>query len=132
MKLPVHEGLYDPETKTPQLQGTRCDACGATFFPPLSIGCEVCGAQSLQPATLVATGVILSVSTVHLHGGSDIQAPFTIAEIALDDGPLIRGTMTRVVEPEAIGARTAARFVVVRVDDDGNEVVEPRFELVAS
>ena len=129
---PAHEDLYDTDREPPLFRGTRCTACDATFFPPLWIGCEVCGATSLQPAQLVAAGVIHSVATVHLHAGGDIEAPFTVTEVELDDGPLIRATMVDNVDPAVIGQRAAARFVVVRVDDDGNEIVEPRFAVVAS
>jgi hypothetical protein len=55
-----------------------------------------------------------------------------MAEIQLDAGPLIHATMVEVVEPDVIGRRVAARFVVARQDDDGNDVVEPRFEVVAA
>jgi uncharacterized protein len=133
VRIAAQPGLYDPADETPRLQGIRCEQCGATFFPPFGIGCEVCGApeSALQAASLDAMGVLHSVATVHLHGGKDIEAPFAIGEIQLDAGPLIRATLTNVVEPEAIGARAAAHWVVVRTDDDGNDVVEPRFEVVA-
>ncbi len=132
MKLAAHPGLYDPDQDPPILRGTRCGQCSATFFPPFSVGCEVCGAPeaSLEPADLAATGLIHSVATVHRHGGHDIETPFTVAEIELDDGPLIRATMVENVEPAVIGTRAAARFVVVRLDEEGHEVVEPRFTLV--
>ena len=133
MRIAAHEGLYDTADDPPRLRGVRCAACGAVAFPPFGIGCEVCGADeaSLESAPLAGAGVVHSVATVHLHGGRDIEAPFTIAEIQLDDGPLIRATLLDVVEPDAIGARADARWVVVRVDDDGNEVVEPRFAVGA-
>ena len=131
MRIAAHEGLYDTADDPPRLRGVRCEACDAVAFPPFGIGCEVCGATQLAPAVLAGAGTVHSVATVHLHGGKDIAAPFTIAEIQLDDGPLIRATLVDVVEPDAIGARAEARWSVVRVDDDGNEVVEPRFAVTA-
>src|SRR4051794_6246176 len=110
VRAAAHPGLYDPADDQPALQGIRCDQCGTRFFPPFGIGCEVCGApaSALHPASLAAAGVLYSVATVHLHGGKDIEAPFTMAEIQLDDGPLIRATLTDVVEPTVIGARAVA------------------------
>jgi len=130
MRVAAHTGLYDVTGDRPVLQGTRCASCGTTFFPALSLGCEVCGATQLEAIALEATGVLHSVATVHLYQGHDIEAPFAIGEIQLDAGPLIRGTMADLVERDAIGTRVAASWATLRADDDGNDVVEPRFGLV--
>ena len=63
---------------------------------------------------------------VHLHGGKDIDAPFVVVEIALDDGPLIRGLLANNTNDDVIGARVSGQWMK-RVDDDGNVSVEPRF-----
>lgn len=133
MKTAAQPGLYDPEESVPRLMGTRCSGCGTCFFPPLGIGCEICGAaqDQLEAAELAAAGELHSVATVHMHAGKDIQAPFTVGEVQLDDGPLVRCMMAELVEPAAIGARVAARWEVVSTDEDGNEVLEPRFALAA-
>ena len=94
MRVAAHRGLYDVTGDRPVLQGSRCRSCDTTFFPALSLGCEVCGATQLEAIALEATGVLHSVATVHLYQGHDIEAPFAIGEIQLDAGPLIRGTMT--------------------------------------
>ena len=130
MRVAAHRGLYDISADRPVLQGTRCASCNTTFFPSLSLGCEVCGSTQLDAIVLEATGVLHSVATVHLYQGHDIEAPFAIGEIQLDAGPLIRATMAEVVERDAIGARVAASWATLRADDDGNDVVEPRFGLV--
>lgn len=129
MRVVAHKGLYDPTGDRPVLQGTRCRSCRTVFFPSLPLGCEVCGSTQLEPMALDATGVLHSVATVHLYQGHDIEAPFAVGEIVLDAGPLIRGTMTEIVERDAIGSRVAASWVTMRTDDDGNDVVEPRFGL---
>jgi len=133
MKKAAHPGLYDPGDERPMLRGTRCDGCGTTFFPPLGIGCEVCGAtpERLVSVAIAATGVLHSVATVHLHMGSDVSAPFGVAEVQLDDGPLIRGMLAELLELGAIGRRVEARWGVVHTDGEGDEVVEPRFALAA-
>jgi uncharacterized OB-fold protein len=130
MRVAAHEGLYDTTGDHPVLQGTRCRSCNTVFFPTLSLGCEVCGSTQLEAVPLQPEGVLHSVATVHLYQGHDIEAPFAIGEIQLDAGPLIRGTMAELVEPDAIGARVVARWVTMRIDDAGNDVVEPRFGLV--
>ena len=129
MRVAAHRGLYDTAGDPPVLQGSRCASCGTTFFPALTLGCEVCGATQLDPIALEATGVLHSVATVHLYQGHDIEAPFAVGEIQLDGGPLIRATMTEPLGIDAIGDRVTASWVAVRTDDDGNDVVEPRFGL---
>lgn len=131
MKSALHKGLYDPATPEPTLNGTKCGACGAVFFPPLGIGCEKCGAEAdrLQAIHLAAKGVLHSVATVHLHMGKDMEAPFTVGEVRLDDGPLIRAVMTENIAASAIGNRVSADWAVARVSDEGEESIEPRFKL---
>lgn len=133
MRVAAHPGLYDPDDPHPVLHGSRCEACGTVYFPVMHIGCEVCGAgdASLHPAELAAAGTIHSVATVHRPASGDFPAPFTMAEIALDDGPLIRAVLATVSDIEVIGRRVSAEWAVVRVDD-GADVVEPRFVEAAS
>lgn len=134
MKIAAHPGLYDPDDAVPTLRGTRCRACSSTYFPPLYIGCEACGATQdfLVPATIATKGVLHSVATVHPRAGDDNDKPFTVAEVQLDEGPLIRAMMAERAEIDAIGRRVEAQWTLVRNDADGNDVVEPRFALAAA
>ncbi len=131
MRIAATPGLYDPEQSIPMLEGSRCAACGATFFPPLTIGCEICGAEAerLTSITLAASGILHSLATVHVHAGDDMEAPYGVAEVQLDEGPLIRGFMCETAAVADIGARVRAEWTVLRQDDDGNDVVEPRFRI---
>jgi uncharacterized OB-fold protein len=133
MRIAAHRGLYDVEDGVPMLRGTRCEACESTFFPPLAIGCQVCGATGdrLAAAQIAAAGVLHSVATVHRHDSSDFTGPFAVCEVQLDDGPLIRATLVEILDLDSIGRRVEGRWIVVREDGDGNEVVEPRFALVS-
>lgn len=129
MRTSVHPGLYDPDTEPPTLLGTRCLDCGGVFFPPLGIGCEICGAPTdrLAVEELAGIGTLHSVAIVHLHRGRDIETPFAMGEVQLDAGPLVRATLDGLYEASAIGSRMAARWEVVGTADDGNDLVEPRF-----
>lgn len=127
MRLPAHPGLYSVEDPV-SLNGTRCRQCGTAFFPPLRIGCEVCGApdDQLDDVHLTARGRIHASATVHMHRGRGTEAPFTVAEVVLDDGPVVRALMASNDEVD-VGARVEAAWFVTTTDDDGNEIVEPRF-----
>jgi uncharacterized OB-fold protein len=128
MRVPAHPGLYEVEAEVPSLIGTRCSACGRVYFPPLPVGCEVCGASEdrLDTAALEARGVIYSLARVYVHQGAP-EAPFTIAEIQLDGGPLIRGTLSADAGELEIGQPVSAVWAVTRTDASGDEIVEPAF-----
>ncbi len=95
----------------------------------MGLGCPACGAgeDHLDPADLAASGTVYSLATVHRHRGRDVEAPFVMGEIQLDDGPLIRATMAVAEHEVSIGQRVVAQWLVQRTDDEGNDIVEPRF-----
>ena len=130
-RIAVQPELYSPDAAdNPSLSGGKCRACGYVFFPPQRYGCESCGAlpEQLEAVQLAGRGALHSYATVHLHMGKDIQAPFTIGLIVLDDGPAIRATLTnRTDEGLAIGDRMKSVLVAAGADQTGNEMVELRF-----
>ena len=123
--------LYSPDSGgIPSLNGGRCRACGYVFFPPQRYGCESCGAppEQLDAVQLAGSGRLHSYATVHLHQAKDIEAPFTVGLIVLDDGPAIRSTLAERTDAGlAIGDRMASVLVAAGIDPDGNELVELRF-----
>jgi uncharacterized protein len=127
----VHAELYSPDSAgVPSLNGGKCRACGYVFFPPQHYGCESCGAspEKLDGVQLSGRGTLHSYATVHLHQGKDIEAPFTVGLIVLDDGLAIRSMLTnRTDEGLAIGDRIASVLVAAGTDQEGNEMVELRF-----
>ena len=130
MRVAARPHLYDPLPDLPVLNGTQCARCGRVYFPPIGVGCEICGApaEDLLPTTLAATGRIHSLAQVHLHHGAP-ETPFTIAEIALDAGPLIRAMVHPESAPLSIGVPVTARWNIVGVDDVGASIVEPAFSV---
>ncbi|MGW4353067.1 Zn-ribbon domain-containing OB-fold protein [Nocardia sp. NPDC004582] len=128
MRVAVNPRLYDPLPDDPVLLGCECEVCGRVYFPPIGLGCETCGVGEgrLRARTLRAEGVVFAVAEVGVDPLG--AAPFTVAEIVLDAGPLIRA----LTDPESpvprIGDRVAARWRVVRRDDA--ELVEPAFAAV--
>jgi len=95
-------------------------------FPEQHFGCEQCGAATdqLLASPFTGAGVIQSIATVHRYQGTDITAPFTIAAIVLDEGPLVNGVLTD--RPSAkIGAAVTA--TTTNTTRDGSDVAELRF-----
>ncbi len=131
MRVAAHPELFDPDAESPTLRATRCASCGRVAFPPIAIGCDVCGAleEQLTPIAVEAAGVIHASATVHRHFGEP-PTPFTIVEVRLDDGPIARGMGDPGSDGFSVGQRVAATWQVERVDDDGNDVVEPVFAAI--
>jgi uncharacterized protein len=130
MRVGAHTGLYDPSDDRPVLNGSECGECGRVYFPAMGIGCEICGADAdrLRPRELAAAGVVHAVAEVHLTA-SRTPTPFTIAEIHLDAGPLIRAMIHPDATPApAIGDRVVGQWSVVGRDESSDaDVVEPAF-----
>ncbi len=129
MRVAAKPDLYSPDGEEPALRGTRCGACGRVCFPPLTIGCDACGGpeNQLELVALATAGEVHSIATVHRHRGEP-AAPFVVADIRLDDGPLIRAMVASDTGDELrIGDRVQGTWQIRRIDDDGNDVVEPAF-----
>ena len=128
MRTAAHSRLYDPLPDVPVLNGTQCARCARVYFPPIGVGCEICGAlaEDLLPTAIAVTGTIHALAEVHMHHGAP-ETPFAVAEIALDAGPLIRAMVHPESAPLSIGVPVAARWNIVGVDDAGATIVEPAF-----
>jgi uncharacterized OB-fold protein len=133
MRVTAHPDLFDAQPDRPTLRATRCLACGRIAFPPLSIGCDACGASEtrLEPVTVEAAGAVYASATVHRHHGEP-PAPYTVVEVRLHAGPIVRAMAAADIAAFTVGERVTARWSVVRADDDGNDVVEPVFEAAAT
>ena len=127
----IQPELYSVEaSEHPSLNGGKCRACGYIFFPPQRYGCESCGAppEKLDATQLSGRGRLYSYATVHLHQGKDIETPFTVGLILLDDGPAIRSILTNRTDAGlAVGDRMASVLVAAGIDSDGDDLVELRF-----
>jgi uncharacterized OB-fold protein len=107
-------------TKAGELRIQKCNACGATRFPP-GPACQSCPAYDRGYAVAAGTGTVFSY-VVHRHPpvpGKEL--PIVIALIDLDEGVRMVGEVVDVAEGEdgpeiEIGTRLRVDFN--RVDDD--------------
>lgn len=135
MRQAIAADLYDADAETPRLNGTRCERCEMVSFPPMRWGCERCGADesALFPCHLAACGTVHASVTVHMHHSAEISVPFAVAEIVLDDGPLVLALLADPTDVDVhVGDRVRAVWTITAVDDDGVQLVEPRFTTTTS
>lgn len=95
------------EAGSPRLRGMRCSACGMDAFPAQNYGCIRCGAtgDQLVPRELATQGKLLSFAVVRTHPTHPV--PFTMGEIQLDAGPIVRAQLSDAT-PLEIGQRVSA------------------------
>jgi uncharacterized OB-fold protein len=88
---PDEEELWSEEAGGAVLHGMKCAACGVVLFPPQRFGCVACGAtpEQLRPTSVPAVGRVHSFAVVNRHHSH--PTPYTIAEVELDAGLLVRG-----------------------------------------
>ena len=84
----------DALPERPALRAVRC-RCGYVAFPPQRRGCEVCGGtgDALSERLLTGRGRLLSQATVHRHAQAAPPVPFTVVEVAMADGPVVRALL---------------------------------------
>ncbi len=124
--------LYSDSGAGPQLHGGRC-ACGYTFFPFQTYGCEKCGrvGDALQPAMLAAEGELVSSARVLLHKDPSLKAPFVVVTVKLDAGPVVNSLLAQdTTEPLPSGQRMKAQWIEVSKTADGDPVFDLRFVVV--
>lgn len=109
----------------PALIGGAC-ACGHVFFPLQHHGCEKCGRTDVSPKALSGTGHLIASARVHLHQGKGREAPFTIASVQLDDGPVVRTLLVDTSQPAATGMRVVTTLVPIN-DSSGAQKLDLRF-----
>lgn len=92
------------------LRGVHCTKCGAFAFPAQAFGCIRCGAfgDQLQPQTVPTNGTLVTFAIVRTHASHPV--PFTLADVQLDAGPVVRGQLAASA-PLQLGARVVATVV---------------------
>lgn len=84
-----------------QLIGEVCPQCQGKIFPPRDV-CPYCADDERQPAfKFSGRGEVYSYSTIHTAPeGYEELAPYTVALVKLEEGPLITAQLTDVDNDE--------------------------------
>ncbi len=78
------------------LIGEVCDFCGNKIFPPRDV-CPTCAEETKTLYQFSGKGEIYSFTTVYeAPEGYEEQAPYTVALVKLEEGPLVTAQLTDV------------------------------------
>ncbi len=102
------------------LVGEICPHCSYKIFPPRDV-CPNCGDEAKEPYVFSGKGTVFSF-TVLQEGpaGFDSAAPYTVALVQLEEGPLVTAQLTDLgEEPVSIGM--PVEMVTRRIRSDGDE-----------
>ena len=71
-----------------------CAACGHRQHPPRAV-CTACSTlEGLAQVDVAGTGVVDSFTVVHRGPRPDVETPYVIARVRLDEGPLLLTRLT--------------------------------------
>ncbi len=70
----------------------RCRACGHHQFYPRPF-CLACESPDVEWTRAAGTGTIYSMTTVHMQTAPELEPPYVVAIIALDEGPRLMTTI---------------------------------------
>jgi uncharacterized protein len=78
----------------PALRAVRSRS-GHISFPPQHYGCQSSGehGNDLQDVLITGRGRLRAIATVRISVPPSLPSPYTVVEVALDDGPVVRGLL---------------------------------------
>ena len=93
MEYKLNFRTYSNALKKNKLLGLRCNSCDTITCPP-KMTCESCTGTDLEIVELSGTGKIMTFTTTFVAPlGREVEAPYTIVMVELDEGPWIAGNL---------------------------------------
>ena len=104
------------------LVGEVCPRCQAKLFPPRDV-CPHCGGPAKTEYAFSGKGAVYSYSTPY-SPPEEFQkvAPYTVALVKLEEGPLVTAQLTD-VEPEELHIGLPVEMVTRRMYEEGDDGV---------
>ncbi|MCL7412194.1 MAG: Zn-ribbon domain-containing OB-fold protein [ANME-2 cluster archaeon] len=93
------------------LIGTRCTTCGEHYFPPRQM-CPTCRREGkIEDHKFRGNGEVVTYTVIHTAAkGYEMQAPYNLAIIKLDEGPSLTGQVICRQDEMEIGMRVRSVF----------------------
>ncbi len=102
------------------LVGETCPHCSAKIFPPRDI-CPECGGEAKTPFVFSGQGEVYSFTHMaSAPAGFEEQAPYTIALVKLQEGPMVTAQLTDLGE-EPVHIGMPVEMVTRKIRNDGDE-----------
>ncbi len=125
-------GSWRKQDATYNMTGSKCEKCGTMYFPPRII-CRNCGRDGkIKEHKFSGEGSVYSYTVIRVppHDFRNV-APYTVAVIKTNEGPMVEGHIVDNGKKVEIGAKV--RIVLRRMTVDGEEGLihyHYKFELV--
>jgi uncharacterized OB-fold protein len=117
MELPRYHRLRN---QLYHLEGSKCPACGAKFFPPRG-RCPGCGQHELEPHRFEGRGTLVSYSEVfQVPRGYTASVPYAVGLVRLDEGVTVLAQLTD-VSPDAVKIGMRLEAVTRKIKADGEK-----------
>lgn len=136
-RLPIEPGYFtapDDPAEPPRLLGSRCPACGESFFPRRLV-CARCLHEGCDDVELGPRGRLWTWTFVHvpLFAKKDGSVgAYGVGQVDLPEGPRVQSILVGGRDEFAIGMELELDLEPLRTDESGDEVVIFRFRPVAS
>lgn len=102
------------------LVGEVCPHCDSKIFPPRDI-CPNCGQEARDAFAFSGKGEVYSFTKIfEAPAGYEASAPYTVALVKLDEGPLLTAQLTD-LENDAVNIGMRVEMVTRKMKDDGDE-----------
>ncbi len=102
------------------LVGETCEHCGVKLFPPRDV-CLACEAPAKELYTFTGLGEVYSYTTVYdAPAGFEHQAPYTVALVKLEEGPLVTAQLTD-IDKDSVQIGMPVEMVTRKLYAEGDE-----------
>jgi uncharacterized OB-fold protein len=102
------------------LVGEECPNCGVKIFPPRDV-CLECVAPAKELYTFTGVGEVYSYTTIYdAPAGFEHNAPYVIALVKLEEGPVITAQLTDIATDE-VEIGMPVEMVTRKLRSDGEE-----------
>lgn len=112
MKYKIDFRKYSDALKNNQLLGLKCKSCGTITCPPVMV-CQECAGSDQEIVELSGKGEIKTFTTSYVAPlGREVEAPYTIVMVCLDEGPWIAGNLVD-MDPAKVNMKVIGRRVTL-------------------
>ena len=102
------------------LVGEECPSCNVKLFPPRDV-CLECEAPAKELFTFTGMGEVYSYTTIYdAPAGFEHNAPYTVALIKLEEGPILTAQLTDLM-PDEVEIGMPVEMVTRKLRAEGEE-----------